>query len=59
MEDTIHLGWKGWLAADQHIQPFLENDQSTSHYQLDDSFYSKAWQKQSPDQLKDVQVKQQ
>lgn len=59
MEDTIHLGWKGWLAADQHIQPFLENDQSTSHYQLDDSFYSKAWQKQSPDQLKNVQVKQQ
>ncbi len=22
MEDTIHLGWKGWLAADQQIRPF-------------------------------------
>src|SRR5699024_3947117 len=27
MEDTIHLGWKGWLAADQRIRPFLENQQ--------------------------------
>ena len=53
MEDTIHLGWKGWLAADQQIQPFLENDQSTSHYQLDNAFYSKEWQKQSPNHLKD------
>lgn len=24
MADTIHLGWRGWLAADQRIQPFLE-----------------------------------
>lgn len=53
MEDTIHLGWNGWLAADQQIQPFLENDQSPSHYQLDNAFYSKEWQKQSPKHLKD------
>ena len=48
------------LVSSRSAHPaILENDQSTSHYQLDDSFYSKAWQKQSPDQLKDVQVKQQ
>ena len=25
MEDTIHLGWRGWLAADEYIQPFLDS----------------------------------
>lgn len=55
MEDTIHLGWKGWLAADQRIRPFLENHQQPSHYQLDPSFYSKDWQKYSPNDLKENQ----
>lgn len=55
MEDTIHLGWKGWLAADQRIRPFLENHQQPSHYQLDPSFYSKDWQKHSPNDLKENQ----
>ncbi|EMF0052390.1 D-alanyl-lipoteichoic acid biosynthesis protein DltD [Enterococcus hirae] len=55
MEDTIHLGWKGWLAADQRIRPFLENQQQPSHYQLDPSFYSKDWQKHSPNDLKENQ----
>ena len=30
MEDTIHLGWKGWLAAHQQIRPFLEENQLPS-----------------------------
>ncbi|MBF8807652.1 MAG: D-alanyl-lipoteichoic acid biosynthesis protein DltD [Enterococcus lacertideformus] len=55
MEDTIHLGWKGWLAADQQIKPFLENKQTTSHYQLDPSFYSKAWQEFLPSKLKELE----
>lgn len=39
MEDTIHLGWKGWLAADQQIRPFLEENHITaSKYHLDDAF---------------------
>lgn len=53
MEDTIHLGWKGWLAADQQIQPFLEKAQPASHYQIDNAFFSREWQKQSPEHLED------
>lgn len=53
MNDTIHLGWQGWLACDQYIQPFLESKQQVHpSYQLDSAFYSKEWQQQSPDQLK-------
>ena len=52
MEDTIHLGWKGWLAADQQIRPFLEENQIPSRYHLDDAFFSKAWQQQVPDKLR-------
>ncbi|MFB8595992.1 D-alanyl-lipoteichoic acid biosynthesis protein DltD [Enterococcus faecium] len=52
MEDTIHLGWKGWLAADQQIRPFLEENHITaSKYHLDDAFFSKSWQHQIPDKL--------
>lgn len=53
MADTIHLGWRGWLAADQQIQPFLETKSTkTPAYQLDGSFYSKEWQQKTPDDLK-------
>ncbi|MEY8446308.1 D-alanyl-lipoteichoic acid biosynthesis protein DltD [Enterococcus ratti] len=53
MEDTIHLGWKGWLAADKQIKSFLENPQTSSNYQLDPSFYSKEWQRYLPTKLKE------
>ncbi|MGX7265226.1 D-alanyl-lipoteichoic acid biosynthesis protein DltD [Enterococcus crotali] len=53
MADTIHLGWRGWLAADQRIQPFLENDSIKSpNYQLDGSFYSKDWQQKNPSDIR-------
>ena len=49
MADTIHLGWRGWLTADQYINPFLESSKQEKHvYHLDDSFYSKKWQNQNP-----------
>lgn len=53
MEDTIHLGWKGWLAADQQIKPFLEKQLTPSVYHLDPAFYSKDWQQQIPEKLKE------
>ncbi|MDR0886922.1 MAG: D-alanyl-lipoteichoic acid biosynthesis protein DltD [Clostridiales Family XIII bacterium] len=28
MEDTIHLGWLGWLAMDKAVEPFLANTQN-------------------------------
>ena len=31
MEDTIHLGWRGWLAADEYIQPFLDSKGKRNH----------------------------
>ncbi|OTN89625.1 D-alanyl-lipoteichoic acid biosynthesis protein DltD [Enterococcus sp. 7E2_DIV0204] len=53
MADTIHLGWRGWLAADQRIQPFLETSSTkVPSYHLDGSFYSKDWQQKAPDDLK-------
>ncbi|MGX7151260.1 D-alanyl-lipoteichoic acid biosynthesis protein DltD [Enterococcus ureasiticus] len=52
MADTIHLGWRGWLAADQRIKPFLESDSvKTPNYKLDESFYSKEWQQKEPNEI--------
>ncbi|MCP9327591.1 D-alanyl-lipoteichoic acid biosynthesis protein DltD [Liquorilactobacillus satsumensis] len=44
MQDTIHLGWRGWLAADQYINPFLTKAQPTPKYKINNYFYSKTWQ---------------
>ncbi|MGM0219809.1 D-alanyl-lipoteichoic acid biosynthesis protein DltD [Enterococcus sp. AZ126] len=53
MADTIHLGWRGWLAADQRIEPFLEKKSTEApKYKLDESFYSKEWQQKEPDDIK-------
>ncbi|MFK4566855.1 D-alanyl-lipoteichoic acid biosynthesis protein DltD [Enterococcus sp. UD-01] len=51
MADTIHLGWRGWLAADQKIQPFLEGKYQKPAYQLNSDFYSKDWQSKDPAQI--------
>jgi D-alanine transfer protein len=51
MEDAIHLGWRGWLAADQAIRPFLEQEQKPSTYHTDPAFYSKDWQQMEPSKL--------
>ncbi|MGX7244932.1 D-alanyl-lipoteichoic acid biosynthesis protein DltD [Enterococcus quebecensis] len=52
MADTIHLGWRGWLAADQRIKPFLENSSKKApRYNLQSSFYSKEWQQKEPNDI--------
>lgn len=43
MQDTIHLGWQGWLAVDHVVKPFLTTPQLAPHYHLNDYFYTKAW----------------
>lgn len=54
MADTIHLGWRGWLAADQQIEPFLrEKTNKAPNYQLNKVFYSKEWQQKDPDDIKE------
>lgn len=44
MQDTIHLGWRGWLAADKYINPFLTKKQPKVSYKINNYFYSKKWQ---------------
>lgn len=44
MQDTIHLGWRGWLAADTYISPFMASKFEAPHYKMNDMFYSKGWQ---------------
>ncbi|QCZ46824.1 D-alanyl-lipoteichoic acid biosynthesis protein DltD [Levilactobacillus brevis] len=44
MQDTIHLGWRGWLAVDKKVKPFLEKQQRQPSYQIDSYYYSKSWQ---------------
>lgn len=43
MEDTIHLGWRGWVAVDRAVQPFLSNKQEPAHYRIQQRYLSKAW----------------
>lgn len=43
MEDTIHMGWKGWLAVDKVVQPFLELEHNSYNYKLNPEFYSDRW----------------
>ena len=44
LQDTIHLGWRGWLASDQYIQPFLMSKKQPVKYHLDNHFFTKEWQ---------------
>lgn len=52
MEDTIHIGWRGWLKMDQTVRPFLKTNKATRvHYKLNDQFYTKSWQQRSANGL--------
>lgn len=47
MADTIHLGWRGWLRADEAIAPFLAQPYQPTNYHLNNAkFFSKEWQDQ-------------
>lgn len=54
MQDTIHLGWKGWLAADKEIAPFLQDRKSQAEsYQINNPYFlSKEWQEMNPAEIK-------
>lgn len=53
MEDTIHLGWRGWLDADQYIAPFLDNKNTEKPvYHINSKkFLSRKWAQASADNL--------
>nr|WP_263848898.1 D-alanyl-lipoteichoic acid biosynthesis protein DltD [Lacticaseibacillus thailandensis] len=44
MQDTIHLGWRGWLRVDGAVKPFLTKHQAPDQYHLDNRFYTRTWQ---------------
>lgn len=44
MQDTIHLGWAGWVAVDKAVDPFLTKSQPAPHYTISDTYLSKNWQ---------------
>lgn len=43
MQDTIHIGWQGWLELDKYIHPFLAEQQAPVHYQLKKEFLTSEW----------------
>ncbi|AOA00404.1 D-alanyl-lipoteichoic acid biosynthesis protein DltD [Carnobacterium divergens] len=45
MQDTIHIGWRGWLALDKQLKPFLESKTKESNViKLNNYFLTKEWQ---------------
>ena len=54
MQDTIHMGWKGWVAFDKAVDPFVSNPTPATSYHLNDRFYSKDWANYTanPDEFK-------
>ncbi|GHW01792.1 hypothetical protein lacNasYZ03_14790 [Lactobacillus nasalidis] len=45
MEDTIHLGWNGWLAVDQAVRPFMKQKYVKPIYALSDYYFTNSWRK--------------
>ncbi|QNL42290.1 D-alanyl-lipoteichoic acid biosynthesis protein DltD [Streptococcus sp. NSJ-72] len=43
MQDTIHMGWLGWLAFDKAVNPFISNPKPVPNYQINNRFFSKEW----------------
>lgn len=56
LQDTIHVGWNGWLSVDDAIDPFLTEPIKPYKYSINDKFLSKKWQSFLPykHDMKDV-----
>ncbi|MEG0256064.1 D-alanyl-lipoteichoic acid biosynthesis protein DltD [Vagococcus sp.] len=44
MEDTIHLGWRGWMQMDKDLQTFLKDQHKPAYNINSEEFLSKEWQ---------------
>lgn len=44
MEDTIHLGWRGWMQMDKDLQKFLRDKTNPTYNINSKEFLSKEWQ---------------
>lgn len=56
LQDTIHVGWNGWLAIDDVVNPFLTQPSKPYKYNIDNQFLSKDWENYLPyeQELSDV-----
>lgn len=50
MQDTIHIGWAGWVNFDKQVSPFLEKKQPAPTYHMNKAFLSDDWMKLKPTQ---------
>lgn len=50
MEDTIHIGYAGWVKFDSATSKFIEQSQPQPHYTLSDEFLTKKWANLNPTQ---------
>ncbi|HAT55193.1 MAG TPA: D-alanyl-lipoteichoic acid biosynthesis protein DltD [Lactobacillus sp.] len=48
MEDTIHLGWNGWVAVDKGVRPFMAAKHQKVNYHINTRYYSTDWQQLDP-----------
>lgn len=48
MEDTIHIGWAGWVKFDQVTNNFISKKQPAPHYRLNEQFLSSKWRNLNP-----------
>lgn len=44
MEDTIHLGWNGWITVDQYVKDFMKRPNTQMNYDISNYYFTKAWQ---------------
>lgn len=47
MEDTIHLGWNGWIAVDKAVRSFMAQPDGHYNYKLKKYYFTKKWQNQT------------
>jgi len=48
LQDTIHVGWNGWLAIDDAVNPFLSQPSKPVEYKINNQFLSKEWNNYLP-----------
>lgn len=48
MEDTIHIGWVGWVKFDKRVANFMAQKNQKTNYHLQQKFLNKNWQQLEP-----------
>ncbi|MGO3733324.1 MAG: D-alanyl-lipoteichoic acid biosynthesis protein DltD [Vagococcus sp.] len=43
MEDTIHLGWRGWVELDKELQAFLADKEQPTYHMNSNTYLNRNW----------------